>query len=195
MTPLQAIVKNLILLVLLGLAQSSNHDFGLPKRVLVWAISISLLNLPFFFDLPDHWRSTTLASEAPLGLEALNGFLLNSITPLEPQPPRKLIAFYGAKCKYCKQAAKRISEIVRKHQIDHASVLNVFWGKSESINDFYAETSTTPFTFQLMDTRTFFSITNGQMPIVVLVDRNHVLHYYQLASLNEHEIVAFLRGE
>lgn len=193
MTPLQAIVKNLILLSLLIAAQTSNKRCRFQKPFVFWVIFIAAFTSPFLINPPDNWSHKIYGKETKLGLRPLNSFLRNSLDTIDSSSSKKLIAFYGAECRFCKQAAKRVSEIVQNHNIESSHVLNIFWGKTESAEQFYIETSTIAFDHQIMDTETFFGITKGQMPLILLIENGELILHYQLANINEGEITHFFK--
>jgi len=89
-------------------------------------------------------------------------------------------------------AAKKVSVIAQK--ADSTNIVNyVFAGSEVSVSKFFNETNTTVFQYSFLQPKRFLEITNGEMPLIILLEDGKVKGKYGYRDINEDEIIRFIR--
>ncbi len=194
-SPAESILKNIAMIVALLLS------YRLPEWRFSWAreaqsyVLIALCAIAFYpaFKYP-HRALFAKQQGTKIDVELFNEFIDKN-----PQykwgDETKIVFFYGTSCKYCKYSAKQLSQIVRRNNLSTNQIKLVFWGTKESVIDFYTETNSMFFDFNIIDPRTLLAITNGRIPTMVFYDKESKagLTTKNTKNLNESDIINQLK--
>ena len=188
MSPAESLLKNAGLFALLLL---SRHDM-LSMRWKWWlaaATAAVIVTMPFFVKPPDIFFR--------LSGDELHT-VADDIAEELPQEGRKIICLYSTECKYCQRSARKISGILTANSIEPSSAEVLFMNlnglDSLSIGQFYSEYGdgiTIP--YRIIGTERFLSLTNGEMPIILLSEGGRVVKEYDYLTLDERFITDFLK--
>ena len=181
-----SIIKNLILCGLLipGILLPFKNIWY--HKILVGIIFTAGLVTPFVYSTPDNLiKHESNASYQQVYLDEF----LNENPHLTQG--RKVVSFIGTGCKFCKLASRKLTVISNKAN-NFSDVFYVVWGTEETLNHFFEETHSYHFNNTLLPARIFIRITNGQMPLILLLENGKVIKKYDYRELNEKEIISFL---
>lgn len=173
LNPVQSLVKNAILLLLVLLYYRLSPPVGRPRLVVLPVmLALILLALPFVVSVPDNWAFGP--SKEHYGEEALDQALLPDapLAKMGVGRNRSLVAFVTPRCPYCKLARQKVTSILSRH---HLLPQSVFFVQPEDIG-----------------VETFLDITHGARPLLMLLDSNTVVATYHLRNIDEDEIAHFL---
>jgi hypothetical protein len=194
MTPLQALIKNVIMFALL---------FVLNKQYTGWQVSNKLINSLFIlsgFVLPFILNPIQLDySEAYLNkpennylieLDSLYANARINIPPKSLSNGKQVIVFMSLTCPHCKIAAKKIRIIhERNPNIPFYFVLN---GKDHKLKPFYEETHTENIPFSMLGAKTFIALAGLSLPQIYLVNNSIVENSVSYFTLNQTELENWL---
>ncbi len=193
MNPVQSLVKNLFLGLLLALAWKPSGKVpprqGLVSIILTVAASITV----FAVNPPDFWfRLGRRAGSNDLVAEKF----LPVVDSLGWAEGRRIICFYSCSCEHCAKCASKMAGIIRRHSIPADSVHVLFMQTHENqdsvVISFYhehGEDLSLPYSY--LHPYSFIPLTNGSMPLVTLFHDGKLVKEYDYISLDEAELASF----
>lgn len=198
MTPAQALVKNvgmLILFMLLGRHHSGWKVNSKYYNIIFSVIALAVLALPFILDpiKLNYSKAYLNKSEDHFKLEL---DLLYKQADIHVPPPslskgKHVIAFMSAGCPHCRIAAKKMRIIhERKPDIPFYIVLN---GNEKNIASFFEETKADNIPYCRLKGKTFVYLAGTSVPAIYLVNNSNVEGDLNYFNLNEEEIENWLR--
>lgn len=113
---------------------------------------------------------------------------------LSTTPGRRIVCLYSTECPYCELTSSKIATIVRRHNLEErVEVWFAVMGNNieERIDSFYERTLSPRFIYSTLPIREFLTLTQGEMPVVLLVDGDNVVQEYNYRTINESEICNF----
>ncbi len=183
LNPLHSIAKNV---VLIGLVLASHNvapfKFNREKLIAIILSAVVFLSV-FIASPPDNWLSF---NNAEINKTALNEtFDLGVLNKNEILNGTQIVSFYGVGCQYCKLAHKKLEVIQQNHPELTMNIVGVFWGGNEKYANFI-KNSTIPFskTFRISPVP-FLKITNGSMPILLIVENGEITKILNYRNINE----------
>ena len=192
MNPIQSLVKNLVLGIILI------YVWNCPERYLEYcrpAAAIATLAAVisvFAINPPDAFYRHGRVS---------NDLVLDSFSPvadsLSLSEGKKIVCFYSASCEHCKLCAQKMSGIIRRHEIPVDNVKVIFMQThadqdSVSLGFFREHGGELILPYSYLHPYDFIPLTNGSMPLVVLMEDGKLVKEYDYLSLDENEIAGFL---
>jgi len=193
MTPLQALVKNAILLVgifILYIYHSGWNSFRYSRYVLI-ALSIAVLALPFILNPIKLNYSEAYLNKSKENLVIPLDTLYNNATL--NKPPRSLskgkqiIAFLSLKCKHCKMAAKRMQLFHHIHP--EIPIYFVFNGDESNIPKFIDEVGLVNIPYTLLNGRGFVYMAGVNLPVIYLINDGKFDLIIDYLNFDEKEII------
>lgn len=184
-----SLLKNVLLAALLATSfQSQNSKFRNNRLVLIVTAAISLL-LPIIVSPPDSFFYARNSKNITYDEFKLNEFLKEHD---QFAKGRKMLCFFSTGCRFCKLAARKISVIAKKAG-DPEVVSYVFAGAEGSADKFFEETSSTVFPYSFIPPNRFLKITNGVMPLIILLEDGNVKGKYGYRDIREDELIRFMK--
>lgn len=154
-----------------------------PSRYRLF-ISIALivsLSIPFCVTPPSFLAKKWYAKRVSYDATALDEFI-NSVPSLSDG--KQVVAFYGKECKYCERAERKLVIIAQKS--NHPDKFHVVFREDRpSVSHFES-------TFAPRDL--FIKITNGRIPLILLLDNGEVVEKYSYAIIDDKTIISFLES-
>ena len=192
MNPIQSLIKNV---VLMGMLFFLRKDGGGMRRSFSGLISSVLvvvaLGCAFAINPPDAFLRAGRNS---------HDLVYEQFRPvadsLELSSGRKMVCFYSATCEHCRRCASKVSSIVTRHRIPDEN-LSVMFMQTSSKQDsvcvaFFEENAGGKvLPYHYLHPYYFLPLTNGSMPLVVLLEDGAVVKEYDYIALDEQEIVDF----
>lgn len=192
--PWQSLIKNAVLIGLfLLIYKVKGRRFTYQWPVLA-GLAIACTVAVFAVNPPDNFTAASNpVQELQLGPfnEAIQEATLESYHLDEG---KKVVGLFSSSCEYCKMAAHKLSLMLEYYGFPEEDVLYVFMGSEEGVERFFKESESTRYQYVLYeDVRTLLQITNGNFPLIVLLDDGALVHEYGFRNMDEGEIKAFLR--
>ncbi len=163
MTPIEAIVKNLVLLVVLGgmypYLPSINRRWYVPGGILVVGMMFSFLTLPI-----------SSAADNPFSeFKQFEGAEQVDLTSGE-----HLVLLVDAECPHCRETTRELGKM-KRGQVKLPNVYFLIYGTSslEEVNDFWRVTNTR-FPFRRISRKTFMRLLKKRLPTVYLLRHGSV---------------------
>ena len=186
LTPIQSIIKNVILIILLLIIKRRYHSYGLIK----W--------LPVLF-LAIAFTSTFLLNR--VGLQNAQGIELNEKVDYSALPPlyktnkkvdftkgQKIVVFLSVSCPHCESAAYKLHYIETKHNVNNLYI--VLGSKYEKNIQPFLDRTKISYPIIWMDNNDFFTYTGGKIPVFVYLEegslkKRWVGEYFKVEEIEE----------
>jgi len=183
LNPLHSIAKNVVLIALVFVSQNVAPFTFKREKLFGIILSSSVFLAVFITSPPDNWLSFDNAEISEIALN--EAFEKNVLSKNDILSGTQIVCFYGAGCPYCKLAHKKLEAIQHNHPEIPINMVGVFWGADEKYNKF-VENSTIPFskTFRINPVQ-FLKITNGSMPIVLVIENGKITAILQYRDISE----------
>ncbi len=194
MTPLQSIIKNVVLMLLLFLLWkfSNRNSFRYQTTI---AVSLGLLSfsLPFILNPVEFLYLKHLQPES-VNYELPKDLILEKNKfgppPVDLFTGKRIISFMTLSCPHCRQAALKIHVINKRHpEIPFFIFLN---GKDELLDDFFSATKTQDIPHMKMNAEPFSKLTGGSWPQIWWVDNGVVVKKSVYYTLKEDDLLQWV---
>lgn len=190
MTPLQSILKNATLLILLIVLWRICGDKKIPlQSPIMIGIAILALALPFVVNPLDRLNQKNLQPETvnfalPQELIGENKFGQPSINLFEG---KHIVSFMTLTCSHCRQAALKFHVIQKRNpDISFFIFLN---GKDELLDDFFTATKSEDIPHIKMNAEPFSKLTRGVWPQIWWIEDGIVKRKSFYYSFNEDDLL------
>ena len=186
---ISSIIKNTILTFFLIIIYQK-YDFKLKYRKLLFIASFIIsISIPLIISPPDSMFYKNDYKNVNYNDAQLKKYIEEN---KQYTKGKHVLCFFGTGCKFCKLATRKISVIANKSNKDNF-INCVFWGSKKSVDIFYKETNSIVFQYSIIPQSIFLKITNGQMPLIILLENGVLKGRYGYRSINENEIISFLK--
>lgn len=177
MTPLQSILKNVVLIAWTYLLQRiytpRPYRFSLP---IAFAGAAAAFAVPFLF-VPYEQKPT------PVNLDALYLYKAD-LPPVDVRKGKHLVAFMSLGCPHCRHAASIFSEMYREDK--ELPILMVLYGSKSDTSDFFKETRSSQVPhFVYEDGKSFKQMAGPYVPNIFWINngiKERKLNYTQLTT-------------
>ena len=192
MTPLQAIIKNVIMLAVCFIVYKYHEGFSFGKLTYWTSIAFLLtsLTMPHILNYVDMSYSEAYLNRPEYNFKLELDTLYNNAR--KNQPPRTLskgkhvISFMSLSCPHCRIAARKIRIMHEKNpNISFYFVLN---GEDEKLKSFYEDTKTEDIPYCMLGARPFVYLAGTALPVIYLVNNSVVEHSLSYLNLDQTEI-------
>jgi hypothetical protein len=200
MTPLQAIIKNVIMIALALPVYFLWHGWKIKYNTLfVSFFALTALILPFILNPIDFtYTSNNLGEKVnyPLELELLykpEDTAKVQIPKVELRKGKHVLAFMSLSCPHCRIAAKKFHLIKRSNpQLPIYFVLN---GDKEKLPAFYLDTKTGDIPASFALGKTFVNLAGTHLPQIYYIDNSIVVKKLDYFELNQYHIEDWVAGK
>lgn len=200
MTPLQSLLKNIVLIFLsLVIYLFHKSEFLLKGRTILnrifsFSVLIVAMVLPFVvYPLGSYQLKPSGISKINLGTYTF--MKENSNEKIKIQDGKKIICFFTVGCKFCKLASRKLHTYIEKNKAPFPLYL-AFFGDTSIIREVYKfqhETRLTNIPFIIMRADSFFQAGGNALPAVYSVSNDSVIRKANFLSLNEGDILQFFK--
>lgn len=196
MTPLQSVIKNILLIIMMFLLQKLNCfelQFKHMKYVIP-SILVLLMLIPFFYHPPEsiYIIEKEKFIQKPIPLSLLYQSKNNKAPLVELRKGKHIIAFMSLSCRFCRKAAKRLQIMKHKHpELPFYFVLN---GNPEMLSEFYEETGCKSIPHSMFNGAEQFSRLNDgySLPTIKWVKDTTVIKESNYLNIDEHDIIKWI---
>ena len=197
LSPLESIVKNLILIFLLLLSQKPKAKSQKPKaNNLVILLSCTLA--VFIISPPDSIYKMIYSTEKEVSTLDLyesfddvvkidfteEGIEFDTITIFK-ESEKQLIAVVSSGCKYCKLGLRKLSLMMKNEDVSFDDIDVFIWGSPEGIIDFREETMTEDFTYWHIMPNKAIEITYGRFPVFIMIKEKDIIKIGDFRDLDD----------
>ncbi len=178
MTPIEAIIKNIItILILYFLYSKTSKNLSSSFRSLVILMLSCLLFMFIYVPLRSNKK---IQENSTTTFNQVNSLYSQFISQTDIDRGEKILCFFAPGCDHCQSAAKQIKEL--QNQIDDfPEVYVVFLDEEpEKIPDFLKKAGA-DFKYEIMDIANFFEVflIEYDTPGIVYLNNGNVLEFYQ----------------
>ena len=197
MTPLEALIKNIIMLALFFALYKNYDGWELNKKysyliVIPYAVAVMtpfILN-PVELDYSEAYLNKP-EDNYKLELDSLYSSAKLHIPPKTLSQGKHVIAFMSLTCPHCRIAAKKMRIIhERNPQIPFYFVLN---GDDKNIKPFFDDTHTDSIPFCILNGRNFVYLAGTSLPRIYLVNKSTVEHDVDYIDLDQGELEKWMK--
>ncbi|MBI5539153.1 MAG: DoxX family protein [Bacteroidia bacterium] len=196
MTPLQALIKNVIMIIAFIILMKFYSGWSLSKKVniIITLVIASSFIMPFILNPVELNYSEAYLNKKEnnfkLELDSLYKYATLSKPPQTLSQDKHIIIFLSLRCKYCKIAANKIRIIhERNPKIPFYFVLN---GDIEDLEPFFEKTSSQNIPHCLLLGKSFVYLAGTNMPVIYLVNNSIVENEVNYIDLDQGEIEKWL---
>ena len=192
LSPLESIVKNVVMMILLLVAKTQSSKFKVQSskfkaqssRFLVLGSTF----LVFIISPPDSIYKMIYSTEKEVSTVDLyesfdevvkidfteEGLVFDSI-PSFKEKEDQLIVIVSSGCKYCRLGLKKLSLMMRNEDLATDNVDIFIWGSPEGIEDFRFETMTEDYSYWHIMPNRAIEITYGRFPIFIFLKEKDII--------------------
>ncbi len=190
LNPLHSIIKNIILILLI-IPIRNIKPFKIKKEILIIFITAVASALTvFIISPPDNIYNIFNKNPKNLNREEFSNIIRDSAALAPLNKGVKIVGIYSTECEYCKITSEKIAFLSKYYSIPNETIFNIFWGASseQTIKDFYKSTFSPSYSYSIIDLLTFMKMTNGVMPIVLIVKDGVVINEFTYRDIDQNEI-------
>lgn len=191
--PVQSLIKNLVLLLLVIILGNNIKPYRFKGvRLLCWLLVVASFATPFIVSPPDSFIPEFKESSAHINSDNFYNIADSSaLIQSNLFKDKKIVGFYSTGCNFCKLTASKMSSMLQRHNIPESDVIYIFFGDSLKVQNFYSKTFSLSYPYLLLPPKELLEMTNGRIPLIVLLDNGTIVKEYDYRSLNENEIRDF----
>lgn len=182
----QSIIKNVALIPFLFLVRKTKSLFKSCQTLQALVIALASFIAIGFISPPDNFLRKTYDRQTTFHEESLNQYLNESGV----NTGKHIVLFLSPECQFCDLASKKLEVILKKIETGYSCKL-VFWGEEELITNFLDDHVFEVFDYNILSPVNFLRITEGKMPLILLIDNGEVIQKYGYRNLDEREIIDF----
>lgn len=186
--PKESLLKNFLLGALLFFAWN-REDWNVRWKPIFLAVAIvGSLFFSFVFKAPYGYSTKKNSFSSSEFSELSDSF------PALKAEDKYVLAFISTGCKHCKMAVRKLDLTLR--HLDQGKFKEHWFvlGNGSMFDKFVAETKVSPRPHDFLPGRKFLSLTNGTLPLIMLVHNGEVVKVMSNATYNEQDIVEFVNG-
>lgn len=188
----KSIVKNILLLLLLAVAwRVESWELRFLRRWMVWTVVAIAMLLPFLL-FPTDSLMRRLNSSRELDTE----FFGDVTDSLFVQQGHRVVMLYSTECRFCRMSAKKLSSMIRRHNLPTESFYAIFMDMGERsdslIEAFFGANGSIHLPYTTLNARTLLKSTNGVLPLILLMDGDSVVQECNYRCIDESEVREFL---
>lgn len=184
------LAKNILLIIILSLIYDKRQiEIKYSKPIVILSL-IFCISIPMIISPPDSLLFHKYSQSV-----SYNDILLKQYLEENNQHTKgkRILCFYGTSCRFCQLATQKMTVIANKS--NSTDIINiVFFGSEHSVDHFFEETNSIKFQYSFLPPDKFLGITNGKMPIIILLEDGEVKGKFGYRNINENEIINFIRN-
>jgi hypothetical protein len=194
MTPLESIVKNLILIsltIVLFLTPSKLNISS--EKYIILSAAIAAISAPFILNPVSEVHPPSVNDiNYELRLDELYQRKMD-IPHYDLRKGKRVIAFMSLTCPHCKIGAQKLNIIHNQHpELPIYFILN---GEKSELNEFLQETKTKSIKYSFMSAKEGFIVNSGlSLPAILWVNNNKVENKTKYTQLNEKDLMKWFNN-
>jgi hypothetical protein len=198
MTPLQAIFKNLIMIVVAAIAFFLFEGWKLKfNKLFLSFIFVSALAVPFIVNPVDYTYSSNNLEEKinyPLELNLLyepEDTSKVQVPGIDLRNGKHVVAFLSLSCPHCRIAAKKF-RLIKKNNPE-LSIYFILNGDREKYAPFIEDTKADNIPYSFCNGKPFIQLASAQLPRIYYLDNGIVVKKVDYYELNQYRIEEWVK--
>ena len=185
LNPVQSIWKNAGMLVLL-LLSAGVQPFLMKRKGLLFALAAVVpLAAVLIISPPDNWRYDSYARHELVNEPAFCEAVEQGILPHSVVEGDHVICFYSLRCNFCKMSARKLMTLRERGDLSDAPIIALIGrGENTDTEPFLSETGFRPDEIHFIEPTDFLRITNGAMPLILVMHDSTVVEKYNYRNLH-----------
>lgn len=200
MTPLQAIIKNVVMIAIAVLIYFLWHGWKVKYNKLFNSFfAVTAIALPFILNPVDYsYSSNNLDEKVNYPLD-LNLIYHPEDTSKVEKPKRELrsgkhvLAFLSLKCPHCRIAAKKFRLINKNNP--NLPIYFVLNGDKKDLKPFYEDTKSEAIPASFVLGKAFINLAGTNLPRIYYIDNSIVIKKVDYYELNQYQIEDWVNGK
>ncbi len=190
MSPLESIIKNLVMLAVAVILYLWHKGFTLPfKKLIVVLVTLASLSLPFILNPPDFimaYQSRPETVGYKMNLDTLYTSTDIQHPTVDLRQGKQIIAFMSLTCSHCRIAAYKMHIIKKQNpEIPFYFILN---GEEKNLQRFFNESKSEAIPHMILNGKRFVDLAGYTMPSIVLLDNSVVVEKTNYLNLSAEKI-------
>lgn len=191
MNPTESLLKNIVLAIMLAYVWNQPPRTFRYGKIAAAAVSCVASCAVFMVSPPDMYYRIGRTSSDLVAEE-----FMPVADSLGLDKGRRIVCFYSGTCEHCRHSAAKMAGIIRRHDIPDDSVNVIFMqthanqdSVATSFFNIHGEGKHLPYAH--LHPYVFLPMTNGSMPLIILMDDGEIVKEYDYLSIDEGEIADF----
>lgn len=185
LNPVQSIWKNVGMLAVL-LLSAGVQPFRIRRKGLWFALAAVVpLATVLILSPPDNWRYDSYVGRDILNEPALREALDQGILPHSVVEGDHVVCFFSLKCNFCRMSARKLMTLRERGDFPDAPIIALIGrGEDTDTTPFLTETGFRPDEVHFIEPADFLRITNGAMPLILVMHDENVVEKYNYRNLH-----------
>lgn len=185
LNPVQSIWKNVGMLAVL-LLSAGVQPFRIRRKGLWFALAAVVpLATVLILSPPDNWRYDSYVGRDMLNEPALREALDQGILPHSVVEGDHVVCFFSLKCNFCRMSARKLMTLRERGDFPDAPIIALIGrGEDTDTTPFQTETGFLPDEVHFIEPADFLRITNGAMPLILVMHDENVVEKYNYRNLH-----------
>ena len=185
LNPVQSIWKNVGMLAVL-LLSAGVQPFRIRRKGLWFALAAVVpLATVLILSPPDNWRYDSYVGRDMLNEPALREALDQGILPHSVVEGDHVVCFFSLKCNFCRMSARKLMTLRERGDFPDAPIIALIGrGEDTDTTPFLTETGFRPDEVHFIEPADFLRITNGAMPLILVMHDATVVEKYNYRNLH-----------
>lgn len=196
MTPLQALIKNAIMLAVCFVIYKfyDGFNFGKAGKWVIGVLAITAFAMPHILNYVDMDYSeaylTSKEDHFKLELDSMYKDAKIHTPPRSLSSGKHIIAFMSMTCPHCRVAAKKLRLIKEKNP--GISIYLVLNGEYKKLEPFFEDTKARNLDYCVLNGKNFVYLAGLDMPAIFMVNNSVVENWINYMQLDQNEIEKWL---
>ncbi len=196
MTPLQALIKNAVMIVLsiLLLKYYEGLNYKRVGKWLFWALLLTSFIMPHILNYVDIDYSAAYLTKKEdsfkLELDSVYKDAKIHTPPRSLSQGKHIIAFMSLSCPHCRVAAKKLR--LMKEQNPNISIYLILNGDYKKLQPFFEDTKARNIDYCVLNGKNFIYLAGLDMPAIYMVNNSVVENWVDYINLDQAEIEKWL---
>ncbi|MCD6367307.1 MAG: hypothetical protein J7L46_07200, partial [Bacteroidales bacterium] len=196
LTPLQSILKNIVLISLsiYLIVKNKSSNFKYKKIALILELIISI-TVPFILSPPDGFIDTAYKnklSHSKIDSNIIGDFYFQN-KHLSFKKGKAMVCFFSTGCPFCQMAAQKISISMQKRKIDFP-IFYIFYGDSTNLDLFWKKSHSIKFPYKFIKTELFFTYSGNSLPSIMFIEDEEIRQHVGYRALDDKMIYNFIKS-
>lgn len=189
LNPIQSLLKNGIILILLALsANCKPFKCRFKKSVLLLSVILPIA-VTFIASPPDCWYYDKFSRHTDINEDIFHEAISSGELPSNILDGEHIVCFYSLKCEFCRMSAEKIATLRYRDEFSEAPV-TILFGRGSNSSDpssFFGDTGLHPDNWEFIDPSLFLKITKGEMPLILILNDGIITAKYSYRDLHSNK--------
>ena len=195
MTPLESIIKNIILLCFSLLIYFFHYGYKIPfRKIIVLLCIIISLALPFILNPVDLITSAQL-QDGKVNYKLDLDLVYNSDDPIKPsldlRKGKHIVAFMSLTCPHCRVAGYKLHVIHKKNP--EISIYMFLNGDDFNLKPFFEDTRTEDIPHSMLLGERFVKLAGVKLPVIFWINNSFVEKKMKYMYINQQDIEEWIK--